>query len=132
MLSFCFSLRSTVTGELALCHLTVYSSYSIWTAETQAIQAVPLKLHKTPINTVHNMESLVVMRSKLHSTLQPLSCCYYTQYACQPDHKKHIIRYLSLTTIKTSHRVTPNSHTKLSQYQKYKINMFSKNLRSLK
>ena len=40
--SVCVSLRSTVRGELALCHLTVYSSYSIWTADTQAIQEVPL------------------------------------------------------------------------------------------
>ena len=32
MLSFGFSLRSTATGELALCYLTVYISYSIWTA----------------------------------------------------------------------------------------------------
>ena len=62
MFSFCFSLRSTVTGELALCCLTLYSSYSIWTTDTQAIQEVPIKLHKTPINTVHNMESLVVMK----------------------------------------------------------------------
>ena len=42
MFSFCFCLRSTVTGELALCYLTVYSSYSIWTTDTQAIQDVPL------------------------------------------------------------------------------------------
>jgi len=42
MLSFCFSLTSTVTRGLALCHLTVYSSYSIWTAVTQATQEVPL------------------------------------------------------------------------------------------
>jgi hypothetical protein len=40
--TFSFCLRSTVTGELALCYLTVYSSYSIWTADTQAIQDVPL------------------------------------------------------------------------------------------
>ena len=42
VLSFRFSLRSTVTGGLAVCYLTVYSSYSIWTADTQAIQEVPL------------------------------------------------------------------------------------------
>ena len=60
MLSFCFSVRSTATGELALCYLTVYSSYSIWTADTQAITAVPFKLNKTPINIGHNTESLAV------------------------------------------------------------------------
>jgi len=47
MLSFCFSLRSIATGELALCHLTVYSSYSIWTADTQAITEAPLNSTST-------------------------------------------------------------------------------------
>ena len=60
MLRFCFSLRSTVTGELALCYLTVYSSYSIWTADTQAVKEAPFKLNKTPINIGHNTESLAV------------------------------------------------------------------------
>jgi len=60
MLSFCFSVRSTATGERALCYLTVYSSYSIWTADTQAITAVPFKLSKTPINIRHNKQSLAV------------------------------------------------------------------------
>ena len=44
VLSVCVSSTSTVTGELALCHLTVYSSYSIGTADRQAIQEVPLTL----------------------------------------------------------------------------------------
>ena len=56
MLSFCFSVRSTATGELALCYLTVYSSYSIWTADTQAITEVPFKLNKTLINSLWNRE----------------------------------------------------------------------------
>ena len=60
MLSFCFSLSSTVTVEPALCYLTVYSSYSIWTADTQAITEVPFKFNKTPINIGHNTESLAV------------------------------------------------------------------------
>jgi len=51
MLSFLFSVRSTATGELALCYLTVYSSYSIWTADTQAITAVPLN------STTHQLTS---------------------------------------------------------------------------
>jgi len=44
---------------------------------------------------------------------------------------KNIITYFSLTTTKTSYKVTQNSHTKLPQYQQYKINIFWKNLRSL-
>ena len=66
MLSICFSLRSTATGELALRYLTVYSSYSIWTADTQAITEVPFKLNKTPINMGHNKESLAVKCSNLN------------------------------------------------------------------
>jgi len=66
MLSFCFSLRSTATGELALCYLTVYSSYSIWTAYRQAVTAVPFKLNKTPINIGHNTESLAVKCSNFN------------------------------------------------------------------
>ena len=60
MLSFCFSLRSTATGELALCYLTVYSSYSIWTADTLAVKEAPLEPNKTLINIGHNTESLAV------------------------------------------------------------------------
>ena len=60
MLSFCFSLRSTATGELALCYLTVYSSYSIWTADTKAVKEAPLELNKTQFNIGHNTESLAV------------------------------------------------------------------------
>jgi hypothetical protein len=60
MLSFCFSLPSAATDELALCYLTVYSSYSIWTTDTQAITEVPFKLNKTPTNIGHNTESLAV------------------------------------------------------------------------
>jgi len=60
MLSSCFSLTSTARGELALCYLTVYSSYSIWTADTQAVKEAPFKLNKTPINIGHNTESLAV------------------------------------------------------------------------
>jgi hypothetical protein len=60
MLSFCFSLRSTVTGKLALRYLTLYSSYSIWTADAQTIKEVPFKLNTTPINMQHNTESLAV------------------------------------------------------------------------
>ena len=60
MFRFCFSLRSTVTGELALRYLTSYSSYSIWTADTQALKDVPFKLNRTPINIGHNTESLPV------------------------------------------------------------------------
>ena len=66
MFSFCFSFRSTVTGELAFCYLTVYSSYSIWTADTQEIQDVPLKLNTTPINIRHNTESLAVKCSNFN------------------------------------------------------------------
>ena len=68
MFSFCFSFRSTVTGELAHCYLTLYSSYSIWTTDTQAIQKVALKLNTTPINIQHNTESLAV------------KCSNYSQY----------------------------------------------------
>ena len=57
MFSICFSLRSTGAGELALCYVTSYSSHTIWTTDTQAIQEIPLKLNKTPINMEHNMES---------------------------------------------------------------------------
>jgi len=57
MFSFGFSLRSTGGGELALCYVTSYSSYRIWTTDTQAIQEVPFKLNKTPINMEHNIES---------------------------------------------------------------------------
>jgi len=39
-----------VSGELALCYLTVYSSYSIQTADMQKKQEFPLTLNKTPIN----------------------------------------------------------------------------------
>ena len=42
VLSFCFPLTSTVTGGPALCYLTVYSSYSVRTADTQAIKEVTL------------------------------------------------------------------------------------------
>ena len=66
MFSFCFSSRSTVTAELALCYLTLYSSYSIWTADTQAIQEVPVKLNTTPINMEHNTESLAVKCSNFN------------------------------------------------------------------
>ena len=161
MFSFCFSLRSTVTGELALCCLTLYSWYSIWTTDTQAIQEVPLKLHKTPINTVHNMETLVVKCSNFiisaswclkcsfseiqfwwHHTWSFIPCYILNhavttrsvhvsqQWACQPEHRKHI-SYFSLTTIKTSYKLTHNSYTKLPQYQQYKTNIFWNNLRSL-
>jgi hypothetical protein len=41
--------------------------------------------------------------------------------------KKHIIRYFSLNTIMTSYKLTHNSHTKLPQYQQYKINILRKN-----
>ena len=57
MLNFCFSLRSTRGGELALCYVTSNISHTIWTTDTQAIQEIPHKLHKTPINMEHNMES---------------------------------------------------------------------------
>ena len=60
MLSFCFSLRSIATGEMALCYVTVYISYSIWTADTQAVKDAPFKLNRTPINIGHNTESLAV------------------------------------------------------------------------
>ena len=66
MFSFCFPLISTVTGELALCHITVYSSYSIGTADTQAIQDVQIKHNKTPITMEHNMESLAVKCSNFN------------------------------------------------------------------
>jgi hypothetical protein len=66
MLRFCFSLRSTATGELALCYLTVCSSYSTWTADTQAIKEVPFKLKKTPINFGHNTEKLAVKCSNFN------------------------------------------------------------------
>jgi hypothetical protein len=66
ILSFSFSLRSTVTGELALCYLTLYSSHSIWTADTQAIKEVPFKLNTTPINIRHNTESLAVKCSNFN------------------------------------------------------------------
>jgi len=67
MLSFCFSLRSTVTGELAFCYLTLYSSYSIWTTDIQAIKEVPFKLNKTPINMGHNIENTAVKCSNFNS-----------------------------------------------------------------
>ena len=116
MLSFCFSLTSTVTGGMALCHLTVYSPYSIQTADTQAIKAIPLQLNTTPITIGHNMESVSVKCSNFLSNA---------------DHKKHKMRYFAITTIMTSYKVTYNNHTKLSQYQQYKINIFWKNLRLL-
>ena len=53
MLSLCFSLRSTATGELALCYLTVYSSYSIWTADTQAVTEVPLTFKGRMLHKCH-------------------------------------------------------------------------------
>ena len=66
MLSFCFSLRSTVTGEPALCYITLYSSYSIQTADRQAIKAVPFKLNTIPVNIRHNTESLAVKCSNFN------------------------------------------------------------------
>jgi len=89
MLSFCFKIYSDTL------HLTLYSSYSIRTTDTQAIKEVPFKLHTTLINIGHNMESLAVKCSnfniwvswclkrsifwwhhtRLHSMPQPLSCC---------------------------------------------------------
>ena len=57
MLSFCFSVRSTATGERALCYLTVYSSYSIWTADTKAITAVPLN------STKHQLTSDITQKA---------------------------------------------------------------------
>jgi len=58
ILSFCFSLRSTTaTGELALCYLTVYSSYSIWTADTQAVTEVPLN------STTHQLTSDITQKA---------------------------------------------------------------------
>jgi len=46
-----------VTGELALCYLTLYSSYSIWTTDTQAIQEVPLN------STQHQLTSDVTRKA---------------------------------------------------------------------
>jgi len=55
-----------VTGKLALCYLTLYSSYSIWTADTQAINEVPFKIDTPPINMGHNTESLAVKCSNFN------------------------------------------------------------------
>jgi len=66
MFRSCFSLRSTVTGELALCYVTLHSSYSIWTTDTQAMKDVPFKLNRTPINMGYNMGSLPVKYSNFN------------------------------------------------------------------
>ena len=57
MLSFCFSLTSTVTGGLALCYLTLYSSYSTWKTDTQAIKEVPLN------STQHQLTSDITQKA---------------------------------------------------------------------
>jgi len=79
----------------------------------------------------HTLAKLVTPHMKRHSMLQSLSCCRYMQCSWQLHHKKHKIRYLSINTIMTSHKLTHNSHTSLPQYQQNKINIFWKNLRLL-
>jgi hypothetical protein len=104
MFSLCLSLTSTVTGGLALCYLTVHSSYSIWTADTQTIQVfsncVNCALCKIYPTTASPYRSSTTLSQR--ANLWRNACMYVCMYVCMS--LQHCLCFHTLAKLVTPHR----------------------------